>query len=355
MKRYISLLLALCLVLPLTACGGSDAPAQTTAAPTQATTEAPTEAPTEVPTEAPTEAPTEPPIVYEPYELSDGQCYESVVRSMGFVEFFPKYHETYSKKIYNLTGAYATPTSLEVTENGFRMELDCGEYVPYQKGVQETGDWVLYGSKAEGLGNLSGLDFNEYPLSVGLSVMTSSGNTSGPVDGIRFYQEKYHLCGKTNANREVANGYLWAAIYFPETGNLYNFVRKFEKKLDAYSAPEYPHVFLTSLNQFHPTVNTVPYEDSTIQLMDFVIHYGHRFSIYQVKVGMTISEWIDSEWNIDGWTLLDNQTVLSPDGKYSFTVEHDNYWPFVLGWDNRIETTELVEESGSSTDTSMPE
>lgn len=53
MKKILSVLLVLCMVLALTACGSK--PAETTP-PTQAPTEAPTQAPTQAPTEATTEA-----------------------------------------------------------------------------------------------------------------------------------------------------------------------------------------------------------------------------------------------------------------------------------------------------------
>lgn len=76
MKRYLSALLVLCLLL-LCGCGSNGqsettVPSTTavteepTASPTEEPTEAPTEEPTEPPTEAPTEAPTEPPIPTNP-------------------------------------------------------------------------------------------------------------------------------------------------------------------------------------------------------------------------------------------------------------------------------------------------
>ena len=76
MKKILAILLALTMLLAMTACGGSAEPAQTAPATTEATvaqTEAPAEAPTEAPTEEPTEAPTEPrvaPVDFEPADKS---------------------------------------------------------------------------------------------------------------------------------------------------------------------------------------------------------------------------------------------------------------------------------------------
>ena len=73
MKKTMSVMLLLLLILALAACGTEKVPA--TQAPTEAMTEAsaeeptaaPTEAPTAAPTAAPTEAPTEPAAAFDPY------------------------------------------------------------------------------------------------------------------------------------------------------------------------------------------------------------------------------------------------------------------------------------------------
>ena len=67
MKKFLSLLLALVMVLSLAACGGNTKP---TEKPTDAPTAAPTEKPTEAPTTAPTEEPTE-----EPTENNEAKLY----------------------------------------------------------------------------------------------------------------------------------------------------------------------------------------------------------------------------------------------------------------------------------------
>lgn len=70
MKKFLSLLLALMMVLSLAACGGNTEPTEEpTDAPTAAPTTEPTEAPTTEPTDAPTEEPTEEPTENEEVSL----------------------------------------------------------------------------------------------------------------------------------------------------------------------------------------------------------------------------------------------------------------------------------------------
>ena len=71
MKKIMSLMLALVMVLSLAACGGNTEP---TEGPTTPSTQAPTTPPTQAPTEAPTTAPTEEPTE-EPTENSEVKLY----------------------------------------------------------------------------------------------------------------------------------------------------------------------------------------------------------------------------------------------------------------------------------------
>lgn len=67
MKKLLSLLLALAMIMTLAACGPTPTPTEPpTSAPTSAPTTPPTSAPTEAPTTAPTEAPTSEPVVQDP-------------------------------------------------------------------------------------------------------------------------------------------------------------------------------------------------------------------------------------------------------------------------------------------------
>lgn len=77
MKKILSTVLVLLLIVSLAACGAENAPATeapaqvATEAPAAAPTAAPTQAPTEVPTAAPTEVPTEPAAAFDPHWAGD--------------------------------------------------------------------------------------------------------------------------------------------------------------------------------------------------------------------------------------------------------------------------------------------
>ena len=95
MKRIFCLLLVLCLVLSLAACGKQES--NPTEAPEQpAPTELPTEAPVVTETEAPTEAPTEPPVVsFEAVELINN---ENLI--FAVTEFVTSEHLGLEMKVY---------------------------------------------------------------------------------------------------------------------------------------------------------------------------------------------------------------------------------------------------------------
>lgn len=167
MKKLLSLLLALALVLSFSSCAVedstlasapttestvvTDAPTETptetpteapTELPTEVPTEAPTEAPTQPPTEAPTEAPTQPPT--ETPDLQENTAYYAVV-----------YQNAVGQKLY-FTGqmeGYYLATSIDVSSaaavyredvgNGFKLYfIDSGEklYIEiYDRGSGKAG------------------------------------------------------------------------------------------------------------------------------------------------------------------------------------------------------------------------
>ena len=106
MKKFLAILLTLCMVLSLCACASTGkAPENTeatvvTAAPTEAETEAPTEAETEAPTEAETEAPTEAeteaPTEAEPVAQAETEeATEEVTEAPTEAPVAPMTHEEY--------------------------------------------------------------------------------------------------------------------------------------------------------------------------------------------------------------------------------------------------------------------
>ena len=146
MKKLISLLLCLGLVLSLAACAGEPKP-----------TEAPTNAPTETPTTEPTTVPTEPPITVESVYASvlDAMSQNEATRMRVEIGFSASYEEGEGEDAVTTKVGYAmlldtivskdplhcyNLSSIAFDTDGFQMELDVDMYI-----LEEEGHVVTYG------------------------------------------------------------------------------------------------------------------------------------------------------------------------------------------------------------------
>ena len=282
MKKWIALLLAAVMLLSLTACGGSAEPVETTPATTEAAPQV-----TEEPTEESTEAPTEPrvapvdfeavdpatlpePIPVEEQLLSEDtqtvtldslEEYEDLLWSLGFEEVrLAGTHEAWKN-----TDAYCEPVSLTYNDKAFRF--DFVYYIQEIDGnlFKEDG-WFLYGTKSTDLENVSPLCGDEYfedketnvinldgvDLGFGedlsgeesmqalLQMIQSSDNLEKTLEDLASkgtqeeteiitpnYEEKRMTFG---AEAEKRASFNLKMVYYPVTGNLYNYMRSFDYK-----------------------------------------------------------------------------------------------------------------------------
>ena len=304
MKRWICLILVLCTVLSLFGCGAT--------APVETVTEGMdvAEAPTEMPTEQPTEAPTEPVITYTEYTLGEYETYEEVVLSMGFGEAAPGLYQTH-EAFFNRT-ALCEATGLSLTENGFRMELYTEGLCGMSRQPEQTSDWVLYGAKADGLANISGLrkdDTYKY-------YTERNQKSDWPEDGhCQFTEYSFYTTKDGNINKL---GYIYA-VYYPETGNLYNLVREYTGLRTKNTTSGRPWIFIETDWEEIPyqmDVYTLQHGEYELSMSKFAILWGHQWNIYEYRPGMSLMSWACSEMNTDGWIPWYDNSVLSPDGKY---------------------------------------
>lgn len=282
MKKLFALLLATVMLLSMAACGSAAEPVETAPATTEVPTTAPMEAPTEAPTEEPTEAPTEPrmapvdfeavdpatlpePIPAEEQLLSEDtqtvtlgslEEYEDLLWELGFQEVrLVGTHEAWTN-----TEAYCEPVSLIYNDKAFRFDFTY--YIQESDGdlIKEDG-WFLYGTKSTILENVSPLCSDEYfedkatnvinldgvDLGLGdnlsgeeamaalLQMIQSSDNVEETLNDIASkgtqeeneittpnYEEKYTTFGSYNHQTAAFN---MKAVYYPVTGNLYNYMR----------------------------------------------------------------------------------------------------------------------------------
>ena len=360
MKKLIAFLLAAVMVLGLVACGASDEPAETAAATTQAATaetevttepateetveesageptQEPTEAPTEEPTEAPTEAPVEEPSLLETPELTveelllseptqtrsfwgHEEC-RTFLHSLGYVELYPV---SFADSVFR---------SAELTYNSkaFKMTFSLRPHTDYGW----TDSWTMYGAKAEGLCNISGLDLDAFDHQYVNDVFNPFAKYSHSASCPQYME--IHLA-KTGAEGETSwsaqEWTLWdewdwgfydnvqvsqiaycMAMFSPETGNVYNIVCEYSQPGDYYFGACFMEFFWEPTSVFHKTWNSLGVKYFALvfpgetELDEFIYS----------EPGMTWKDWAESKYNLDGWTYKQCEKhgeLWSPDGAY---------------------------------------
>ena len=320
MKKLITLLLAVAMMLSMAACGGS-APAETAPAATEPVAQA-TAAPTEEPTEEPTVAPTEDPYAYTVYTLGESESYEDVVWRHDFweVDMNACVEEAAS---YGTKGGQATPLSLELSQVGFRMEVDYTGYDYITSKVIPFGTVELIGAKADQIGDISGIDPKDYQYRSDTSVTDENGVQMDYFDLADGYaQMDWYSYYNMDAAGNVYDRVDIAATYYTSTDNLYNIIYRVPGEVDMRGEP-----FLTTRvsvdnphSPFYAEVETLTYGDFTFEMSQFAIQCGDKRYIYNYRPGMSLSDWACSELNVDGWIPWYDDEVLSPDRAYIATT-----------------------------------
>ena len=286
MKKLIALLLAAAMLLSMTACGGSAEPVETAPVTTEAPTTAPTEAPTEEPTEAPTEAPRlsppdfeavdpetqpDPPPVEEQLQAENTQTvvlnsieeYEDLLWNLGFQEVrLAGSHEAYklnaaeAEEFYSTmtkVNAYCEPVSLTYNEAAFRFDFTYCMTAEDGTTVKETG-WSMYGTKSNTMDDVSKMTDAQYQKKQAAddSVLGSDDvfvitSTDAEVEALLAALQTEGFAGITESatksektkktenyeedlmefysNANPGKSYHVKTVYYPGTGNLYNYMR----------------------------------------------------------------------------------------------------------------------------------
>lgn len=287
-KRIALLLAAVMLLSMTACGGAAEpvetAPA-TTEAPTTAPTEAPTEEPTEAPTEAPTEprvAPTdfeavdlatlpEPIPVEEQLQSEDTQTvtlgsleeYEDLLWGLGFKEVrLAGSHEAYKlndaavDQFYSTltkVNAYCEPVSLTYNEAAFRIDFTYCMMAEDGTTTKETG-WSMYGTKSNAMDDVSKMTDAEYQEKQEVSQDSVFGSddvfvitsTDAEVEALLAALQTEGFAGITESatkseetkknenyeedivefysNANPGKSYYVKTVYYPGTGNLYNYM-----------------------------------------------------------------------------------------------------------------------------------
>lgn len=333
MKKLITLLLAVAMVLSMAACGGS-APAETAPAATEPVVQA-TAAPTEEPTEEPTVAPTEDPYAYTVYTLGESESYEDAVWRHDFweVDMNACVEEAAS---YGTKGGQATPLSLELSQVGFRMEVDYTGYDYITSKVIPFGTVELIGAKADQIGDISGIDPKDYQYTGSSYTIDENGVKSdyfAYADG--YGQTDLYWYYNVDEAGNDCDFVCVAATYYTFTDNLYNIIYRVPNGVEERGEPCLTTRITSDkhYSPFYPTVQTLTYGDFTFEISQFAIICGDERYVYDYRPGMSFSDWACSELNVDGWIPWYGDAVLSPDRAYVINLGYldmrdfmDNDW-----------------------------
>lgn len=341
MKRMICLVLAAMLLL--TGCGGEKPAAAEETVPTE------TRGPIlEVPTEPPAEPgvnvlvgeiPENGAVSAEELLRKEGTVtvtfetreeYEQVLHDLGYREFMLGYH-------VDMHTVEVLPKSLTYNDEAFRLELsaNCN---PIVNGTTDLGTvkqydgWVLYGMKSEKACNITELDYQDFEGALCFDFFDN-----WRFDKLRqldifpaFYQnECYDLDDRGQYTR-------WACHeirYYPYTGNLYNLVNVVEDmEIGPHGAPRMLVFWEKALVDAWSEMGLPFFEiypgrlDANNKTVEGGNHIGLSNTEYTFEPGMTMEEWVNSPYNMDGWRYVNDAlggTMVSPERNYAILVDRD--------------------------------
>lgn len=316
MKKLMTLILAAAMLLSMTACGGAAEPAepvQTVPAVTEPVLQV-----TETPTEEPTVAPTEDPNAYTVYTLGENESYERVAWRHGFWEVDMTACVAEAER-YGAKGGEATPLSLELSQNGFRMEVDYTGYDYMTNKVIPYGTVELIGAKGDGPADISGINSNDYMFNGSSYFEDQNGVTSefGSFAGGYLLTDTYWYHNTDTKGKWQDLVYV-VANYYVTTGNLYNTVYHVPAGAEDRGEPALLfHIdSVDYASPFYPEVQTLTYGDFAFEMSQFAIMCGDKRYVYDYRPGMSFSDWACSELNTDGWIPWYDDKALSPDRTY---------------------------------------
>ena len=336
MKKLFSLMLAVLIVLSITACGEQSKPvAAETAAPTEAPVAEPTTEPTAEPTASPTE-PEEPVITAEELllleetqtiENADHSKYMDILYELGFTEVR---YDAYGEYVFQ---------SMTYNSVAFKIVFDTSTRFMNESGEVEeivNQGWIMYGTKADGLVNISGIPTEAYNYieSAENGMLPMSNNYTVPQ---KFRENplapRYDLYMYVAENEKAMRIDRWASCflaYYPTTGNLYNFMRQEEGDLMLMIEPPFmvdiweEHFTQLWNEQELPTFSPTLYECAGPYC--YMVEGPSDLWLYSgcyYEPEMTLLDWVDSLYNYKGWVYQEFETgsaLVSPCGQFVMPI-----------------------------------
>ena len=324
MKKTLALLLAAVMLLSMTACGGTPDSAETLPDAAKPVAQA-----TVAPAEEPTTAPTEDPNEYFPCELSETESYEEVLWKHGFWELDLGVCAV-DAEANGAKDAQAIPQSLELSQNGFRMQVDYTGYSYVHNAVLPCGTVEIVGAKADGLADISRMDPKDHHYADNTTFQSEDGvvfDYMTSEHGVLFDEYSYF---SIDSKGELCDLYVVEAHYYPLSGNLYNIIYTRPNLSQPIPQPS----LLTRKTVFRSATQTLTYGEFSYEMGQFAVQCGDEMYIYDYRPGMSFSDWACSELNTDGWIPWYGDSVLSPDRTYIVDLGYLDMRDYmdVYGW-----------------------
>ena len=305
MKKIICFILVLAMAMSLVACGSAEkAPEASVESPATQTTETSVVEPT-------TPEEDETAVLAEQLLVANAETvifdtlaeYEEKLHELGFAEF--------RADIWRATPDSAPalyPVELTFNDEVFRLTFNYNQYDYNSETEYLEENWILYGMKSDGAYNISDYrdeNYENYDIFDNNSIPELASDFVHQID-----YSMYNL-------KDAAPEYLvmCSAYYYPNTSNLYNLVHKYDDAMGNIGAQ--PYVLAKTEEEVTMEVfwelNDMDASSSPVPMF---IMWGPNNMEYSYEPWMTLSDWVLSSYNVDGWTVHDDNTCRTPDGLY---------------------------------------
>lgn len=336
MKKLILLLMAVAMLLGMTACGDAAAPAETEPAATESATEM-TEAPTEAPAEATSPPETEVPVISTTeslaniWDVMDNEGVAEIELLAGLevddIDAWQKKSDFQEIKLYQRTihETIRLGTIGNITVAQFVTNPDV-----YQTDYDYSGDpvWNVRMEKSDGLQNNTGIEIPEDAWYGTYTINRPKGQT------VTQHYYEWVIEGSPEDTSAPAKVVALNLICFEDTQNLYSIysdevVFTWNGKSWDSNIQRLPEVVFSYIaadgNDYYKHITDYDLKHNRGDLRYFRIKMPGAVKEYQYEIGMTVAQWVKSKYNTDGWKTTPTShgfyEVCSPDGKYKLSPD----------------------------------
>lgn len=256
--------------------------------------------------------------------------YEQFLHDLGYREIMLGYH-------VDMSTVEVLPKALTYNDEVFRMEMSANSN-PIVDGaslldtVRQYDGWVLYGTRSEKAYNITELDYQDFDGAMCMDLLDNwryEKLRQLDIFPVWHRNECYDLDDRGQYTR-------WACHeirYYPYTGNLYNLVNVVEDmEIGPHGAPRMLVFWEKALVDAWSEMGLPFFEiypgrlDANNKAVEGGNHIGLSNTEYTFEPGMTMEEWVNSPYNMDGWRYVNDAlggTMVSPERNYAILVDRD--------------------------------